>query len=230
MPAAKNLTAKNITKEAMVKKSETIAHSPVVLPAASPEEAKKAWASYEALKQAVLDEKNDVQVIQGKNFLKKSYWRKIATFFNLSVEVVEERREDIGKNVVFHFVCKAIAPNGRFAIGSGSADIFEKGYRNSYHNVRATAETRAFNRAVSNLVGGGEVSAEEVEQVSEPNASSSDKAYASDPQKRMIFALSKGKGIAPEKAKEDAKKKFGLKSFKDLTRAQARELIEVLQS
>ena len=33
---------------------------------------------------------------------------------------------------------------------------------NSIHNIRTTAETRAFNRAVSNLVGGGEVSADEI--------------------------------------------------------------------
>jgi hypothetical protein len=38
----------------------------------------------------------------------------------------------------------------------------EKGRKNTLHNTRSTAETRAFNRAVSNLVGGGEVSAEEV--------------------------------------------------------------------
>jgi len=34
--------------------------------------------------------------------------------------------------------------------------------RNSRHNVRGTAHTRAYNRAVSNLIGGGEVSAEEL--------------------------------------------------------------------
>ncbi len=35
---------------------------------------------------------------------------------------------------------------------------------NSIHNVRSTAETRATNRAIANLVAAGEVSAEEMDQ------------------------------------------------------------------
>ncbi|OGK69378.1 hypothetical protein A2313_03770 [Candidatus Roizmanbacteria bacterium RIFOXYB2_FULL_41_10] len=151
------------------------------MPAVSPEQALEAWKAYQALKTKIM-EPSDIQKIQGKDFLKKSYWRKIATFFNLTVDVVSEQRELIGKTFVWHFTCKATAPNGRSAIGTGSCDAFEKAkikdgeYQvynrfnrtwekavpNSIHNIRSTAETRAFNRAVSNLVGGGEVSAEEV--------------------------------------------------------------------
>ena len=153
----------------------------IVMPAVSPEEAVGAWGEYQELKRKIV-EPEDVQMIEGKDFLKKSYWRKIATFFNLSVEVVEERKEQLGKTFVWHFTCKATASNGRYAVGVGSCDAFEKAVLkegeyvrwnkfnktwekatpNSIHNIRATAETRAFNRAVSNLVGGGEVSAEEV--------------------------------------------------------------------
>lgn len=148
----------------------------IVMPAVTPEQATEAWSQYESMKKAIAT-KDDIQKIQGKDFLKKSYWRKIATFFNLSVEVVEERYEQIGKTIVWHFTCKAIAPNGRFSIGTGSCDAFEKAKlvdgryldnwnkpatANSVHNIRSTAETRAFNRAVSNLVGGGEVSADEI--------------------------------------------------------------------
>jgi len=135
----------------------------IVMPAVSPEEAVKAWEEYLALKEKIA-KPEDKQVIQGKEFYKKSYWRKLATFFNLSVEVVEERQESLADgNIVFHFTCKAIAPNGRYAIGAGTCDLMEKGYKNTIHNARSTAETRAFNRSVSNLVGGGEVSAEELE-------------------------------------------------------------------
>jgi hypothetical protein len=147
----------------------------IVSPAVTPQEAAAAWKSYQQLKKSVIS-KDDVQAIQGKEFLKKSYWRKIATFFNLSVEIIEEKHEQIGKTMVWHFTCKATAPNGRYAVGTGSCDAFEKAEMvngqyltygkpakpNSIHNIRSTAETRAFNRAVSNLVGGGEVSAEEV--------------------------------------------------------------------
>lgn len=136
----------------------------IVMPAVSPEEAVEAWNAYQALKRKIATP-DDVQTIQGKEFYKKSYWRKIATFFNLSVEVVEERKEELENNVVYHFTQKAIAPNGRFAFGVGSCDLLEKGRRNTIHNARGTAETRAFNRAVSNLVGGGEVSAEEITEV-----------------------------------------------------------------
>lgn len=156
--------------------------SSIVMPAVSPAQALEAWNQYQELKKAIVDPKVDVQIIEGKEFLKKSYWRKIATFFNLSVEVVEEKREQIGKTFVWHFTCKAVAPNSRFAVGVGSCDAYEKatlkdgiymGYNrttrtwyeakpNTIHNIRATAETRAMNRAISNLVGGGEVSAEEI--------------------------------------------------------------------
>ena len=149
----------------------------IIMPAVTPEQALEAWNVYQDLKNKIVDRKNDVQTIQGKDFLKKSYWRKVATFFNLTVKVVDESHEAIGKTVVWHFTCEASHKNGRSAIGTGSCDSFEKATLkngqylnsndepatpNSLHNIRSTAETRAFNRAVSNLVGGGEVSAEEV--------------------------------------------------------------------
>lgn len=167
----------------------------IVMPSVTPEEAVRAWNEYENLKKAIV-KPEDIQKIEGKDFLKKSYWRKIATFFNLSTEVVKEKREQIGKTFVWHFTVRAIASNGRFAIGTGSCDAYEKASLidgkymkkgkvtkwgktvagksypvefewepatpNSIHNIRSTAETRATNRAISNLVGGGEVSAEEV--------------------------------------------------------------------
>ena len=54
----------------------------IVMPAVSPEQALEAWKAYQALKTKIM-EPSDIQKIQGKDFLKKSYWRKIATFFNL---------------------------------------------------------------------------------------------------------------------------------------------------
>ena len=141
--------------------------SPIVVPAVTPLQAKQAWNQYQELKKAV-QTKDDIQIIQGKNFLKKSYWRKLATYFNLSVEIVEESKEEVkdcpeAGDMIFNFRARATAPNGRFAEGTGSCNLLEKGRKNTIHNTRTTAETRAWNRAVSNLVGGGEVSAEEVD-------------------------------------------------------------------
>jgi hypothetical protein len=136
----------------------------MVMPAVSTAEAVKSWEAYQDLKNKVKT-KDDIQLIQGKEFLKKSYWRKIARFFNLSVEIVEERTETLeGGRIIYHFKARATAPNGAFSEGVGSCDNMEKGRVNSIHNTRTTAETRSWNRSVSNLVGGGEVSAEEVDQ------------------------------------------------------------------
>ena len=142
--------------------------APIVTPAVTPEEALQAWKKYEALKAKIVTE-NDVQKIQGKDFLKKSYWRKIATFFNLSLECVAEERVLSGEVVIYSLTYKAIAPNGRFSYGDGACASDEKGLDKTEHNTRAIAHTRAFNRAVSNLVGGGEVSAEEMPVESSPS-------------------------------------------------------------
>src|SRR3990167_9109895 len=134
----------------------------IVLPVVTPEEAVEGWKKYLALKQTIATDE-DKQEIQGRTFYKKSYWRKLATFFNLSVEIIKEEKETIGDNVAFYFTCQATAPNGRSAVGTGSCDLKEKrNFTNTLHNARSTAETRAFNRAISNLVGGGEVSFEEM--------------------------------------------------------------------
>lgn len=140
----------------------------IVKPAVTPDEAIEAWNDYIALKKKICT-KDDVVEINGKDFPKKSYWRKCATMFNLSVEVRNEKEiRNLKGSVRFDIVYRATAPNGRFADGDGSCFSQEKTDKDgeiitmSDHNTRSTAHTRAFNRAVSNLVGGGEVSAEEM--------------------------------------------------------------------
>jgi hypothetical protein len=97
----------------------------------------------------------------------------------------------LGTLAAWHVVYRATAPNGRTAIGDGSCSYMEKVvYRSkgrgrsrvyerdtdgrrlvdeektqeaaSSHNIRGHAHTRAANRAISNLVGFGEVSADEL--------------------------------------------------------------------
>ena len=102
--------------------------------------------------------------IKGKQFRKKNYWRAVATAFNLDVvcigkDKVELPNGDWGIEVTY----RATAPNGRCADGDGACMASEKsGNMATYHNVRAHAHTRGFNRAVSNLVGFGEVSYDEL--------------------------------------------------------------------
>lgn len=150
---------------------------------------------------------DQVMTLDGRPFRKKGYWRAIAVAFNLSVELIEERRDVSGlfadgrENFGYVVTYRATSPGGRAAVGDGSCFAVEKARRfkcphpengnarrtlhfpqescpdydpnfqwktlpaqATEHNIRSHAQTRAFNRAVSNLVGFGEVSAEEVER------------------------------------------------------------------
>ena len=136
----------------------------------------KALSDYRELQKA-LDEAMPEQLmtLDGRPFRKKGYWRAIAVAFNLTVEPVpeSEQRTSIGslsngdENYLYVVTYRAAAPSGRSATGDGACAAAEKQRGRmvaSEHNVRSHAHTRAFNRSVSNLVGFGEVSAEEVER------------------------------------------------------------------
>ena len=130
----------------------------IVRPAVSPQQALDAWGEYQAMKSA-LATPEDRQQIQGREFLKKSYWRKVERFYKLSLACVNESHEDTPNGRVFYALYRATHPSGAFADGDGSDYA---GSIEEYHNARATAHTRAKNRAIADLVGGGEVSAEEM--------------------------------------------------------------------
>lgn len=155
----------------------------IVRPVVSPEEAVANWRAFQELKKKLLDG-SDYQVIYiterrgggfvktKKPFVKKSGWRKLATVFNLSDEIVKEDRKEYNIGTanyyfVYEITAKALALNGRYAIGVGSCASNERQFAHLEHDVRSTAATRAKNRAISDLIGGGEVSAEEVDVVQE---------------------------------------------------------------
>lgn len=119
--------------------------------------------------QTVLDEAlpDCMMTIQGRQFRKKNYWRAVTTAFNLDVTLEHEERlvDDAAGDWGYVVIYRATAPNGRSATGDGACMAGEKKpNQRSLHNVRAHAHTRAYNRAVSNLVGFGEVSAEEIDE------------------------------------------------------------------
>lgn len=135
----------------------------IVMPAVSVDEAAAFWKQYEDLKSKLITP-NDTQMIGEESFLKKSFWRKLATCFNLSDEIVEKEiaRTASGNIVRAEYVVRCTAPNGRSSVGIGIQTRSEYGGNHPEHDIPATAHTRAKNRAISDLVGGGEVSAEEV--------------------------------------------------------------------
>lgn len=182
--------------------SETSAPSPdheqsLVRPAADLEEVSAVYKQFEEMKEGLLKKGEDTTTIgKGKSkstFVNKSGWRKIATAFNVSVEVVQKEKEVSDGVLTWRVLARAVAPNGKTAeswstcasnesnhmeylqsVGDDEKkqdDVFKvdgkwrrlKDPREvNEHDILATSETRAKNRAISDLVGGGSVSAEEV--------------------------------------------------------------------
>ena len=136
--------------------------SMLVQPVASNEQIITAWQNYQKLKEELLNE-NDYQEIQGKKCIKKSGWRKLQTAFGISDELIKEERKTQGNYFTYEATVKVSTQNGRFAFGIGSCASNERRFAHIEHDVRSTAHTRAKNRAISDLIGGGEVSAEEMD-------------------------------------------------------------------
>lgn len=119
--------------------------------------------AFEEMKSKLLA-KTDFQSISGKNFIKKSGWRKLALVFNISDQVVESsKKERSDGSFVWFFRVRATAPNGRFTEAVGSCDSKERRFAHAEHDVYATGHTRAKSRAISDLIGAGEISAEEMQ-------------------------------------------------------------------
>lgn len=135
----------------------------------------------------------DYQQIGAKQFKKKSAWRKYALAFNISDLVTFEDilRADDGYPIYARIRVKATHPSGRSAEADHECHITERccptiwgdpcpkvtwrnhtccqvgcsGRKHFSHpgDIPATATTRAKNRAISDLIGAGEVSAEEMD-------------------------------------------------------------------
>ena len=160
----------------------------IILPLGSPAELLVAFQQYQAVTEALLTD-DDHQQIGRKRHPKKSAWRKLSTAFGVSCELQDRyiERDERGHTLSAEFTYRAIAPNGRHMDGWGSCDIKEKcciqpcpkqsweshtccdadcsgaiHFSHPNHDIPATAETRAKNRAISDLIGKGEVSAEEI--------------------------------------------------------------------
>jgi hypothetical protein len=128
------------------------------------------FQAYQELLPRLLDS-TDYQSDGKDRFVKKSGWRKIATAFDLDVILVrsEVERDEHGDPTRAEVWARAIAPSGRSMDGDGYCSVGEKRFANPKgrqkleNDLRATATTRAMNRAISGLVGMGAVSAEEVD-------------------------------------------------------------------
>jgi len=127
-----------------------------------------AFKKFEEFKKRLLKPEDTVQ-IQGRAYLKKSAWRKWALACGLSDDILSwERVPEKGYDEKGGFYYRVIArathqPTNRSALGVAVASKSEKTkWAHEEHDIFALAHTRAKNRAIADLVGGGEVSAEEM--------------------------------------------------------------------
>lgn len=145
---------------------------PTMLPVVSSEMAREAMSAYQRLCESILT-KDDYQVYGGgKKFKKKSAFKKLARFYQLTVEEIPDSQgrfnadwSKVENDYIVEITYRATAPSGQSATGDGACQASEKGSQGKlapYQTVRGTAHTRAANRAISNLVAMGEVSAEEM--------------------------------------------------------------------
>ncbi|KAJ7961451.1 Peptide transporter family protein [Quillaja saponaria] len=115
------------------------------------------FKDYQNAAMAIL-EKSDYTLISGNPFIKRTGWRKISCYFNISFEIRDKDIEfDENRNVQrAEFVVRACMQGGRFSDGWGSCERREKRFSKPNHDIPSTAETRAKNRACQDLLGIGE--------------------------------------------------------------------------
>ena len=160
----------------------------------SPSQAKAEWESYLAVCELILGP-GDYSKIGNKQYKRKSGWRKLAKVFSVSDVIVDRviERDGHGRPTFAAVEVRATDRWGRSTIGYHEAHLSEKCCPTIYGepcpksqydnhiccradcsgyvhwslpgNMPATAHTRAKNRAIADLIGAGEVSAEEMEAV-----------------------------------------------------------------
>ena len=166
---------------------------------------------------------DDYQAIAGKDFKKKSAWRKLATAFRISDEIVDEhlKFDETGQIVSARYRVKATLPNGRSGEGIGVCTIYDKiryhptakfdadketpsnfilrgRFSNAEHDVPSTAHTRAKNRAISDLIGAGDVSAEEMGDIRESVPKKTRKGRASENSESKSKGRKRGRRQTPK--------------------------------
>jgi len=143
---------------------EIVVAETVTVPTVDVKQSLQAWHAYQQLCRELLTQ-DDYVTIKGVKARKRSGWAKLRRFLGVTVEIIKETPWETEDDWGWDFVVRAYLPNGRFEDGDGSCsanELLESHIRPTRHNVRAKALTRAKNRATADLIGGGEVSAEEL--------------------------------------------------------------------
>ena len=134
-----------------------------------------AFAAYQSLRDKI-GIPSDFQQIRGsggtRSFPKKSFVRKVQKYFGLNCAIIRDEplRDGSGEITAWLVTVKAShEATGSFQEGDGTCSLSEKAEnQRTEHNIRAHAVTRAKNRAVMDLVGFGEVTADELGSIDPP--------------------------------------------------------------
>lgn len=224
---------------------ETIdGESITVLPAFGADQIAVAFREWQKLGAALDATLPETKIAIGdKEYHTKPFWRGAGVAYNASVEFAEEQRvvyahlddgtDDYGYLVLY----RATARNGRTVTGDGACFASEKQSERgrifaTEHNVRAHAHTRAFNRAVSNLIGFGEVSAEEVQRgegETPRRASQRTAALISEPQRKRLWAIATKGGWGNDDVKSLLRSR-GFDRSEDITREAYDDVCKTLEA
>ena len=149
-------------------------------PACTIQEAVDVFKVFEQAKTQILDPKKDVIWIgkYGKPtepggdshpHIKRSGWRKLARFFGLSWKIVDRQKIPTEDGYMWVVAARVTHPMGSVVEQDGAASsndpFFTKGGRTKANeeDVLMKAETVALNRTISDMLGSGECSAEEID-------------------------------------------------------------------
>lgn len=167
----------------IVNTPETIIVPNIVAPIIPVEEALKLFERFNNLKSKALKDKDflfigsdgrpTTKAQAKKNYICKSGWRKMGVYFNLDGQILSKEKifskDAHGDYYVWLYHVRVTAPNGRYVEAEGvcsSRDPFFAKRKGEFidpneANIILKAQTVAYNRAISDMVGGGELSAEE---------------------------------------------------------------------
>ena len=135
------------------------------------------WDAYQKLCKGLLNETDYQEIIVKekdengnyvkvkRHFKKKSAWQKLSRAFNVDIHIVDRdiERTKMGRVREAYYCVRATLPNGRSVESDALCSRSEKGKdKVSDHTIMSTAKTRATNRAIAELMGAGEVSAEKM--------------------------------------------------------------------
>ena len=135
------------------------------------------WDAYQKLCKGLLNETDYQEIIVKekdengnyvkvkRHFKKKSAWQKLSRAFNVDTHIVDRdiERTKMGRVREAYYCVRATLPNGRSVESDALCSRSERGKdKVSDHTIMSTAKTRATNRAIAELIGAGEVSAEEM--------------------------------------------------------------------